>query len=395
MLAESFVFSQSFHFFVKPKKVFGIIFREFHIKILFHQINFRKSVMKAAKIFLVTLFVLCYAMGDVSAQKSAKPKKGVQTRKVNVPAVYRVDTDNDGIPDVRDQCPNTPVGTKVDDFGCPVDTDKDGIPDIEDKCPGTPGDLEANSKAMGPRENNGCPWGDKDGDGFLDNVDKCPDLAGTARYLGCPAPDSDGDGVPDDEDDCPNKKGPRSNKGCPENKDSDGDGLLDQDDACPDKPGPKEFKGCPPAISAAEESLLRQASKIEFESGKATILPAKKKATDLMLDKVADILKAKPETFMLIEGHTDNVKPRVSPFPDNKALSEARAKYVMDYMISKGIAANRLLARGFGDTKPMAIDTPDARPLTDAAAIAEYNKTAQDKATNRRVKMTVASVKLW
>ncbi len=351
--------------------------------------------MKAAKIFLVTLFVLCYAMGDVSAQKSAKPKKGVQPRKVNVPAVYRVDTDNDGIPDVRDQCPNTPVGTKVDDFGCPVDTDKDGIPDIEDKCPGTPGDIEANSKAMGPRENNGCPWGDKDGDGFLDNVDKCPDLAGTARYLGCPAPDSDGDGVPDDEDDCKDKKGPRSNKGCPENKDSDGDGLLDQDDVCPDKPGPKELKGCPPAISAAEESLLRQASKIEFESGKATILPAKKKATDLMLDKVADILKSKPETFMLIEGHTDNVKPKVSPFPDNKALSEARAKYVMDYMISKGIAPNRLLARGFGDTKPMAIDTPDARPLTDAAAIAEYNKTAQDKATNRRVKMTVSSAKLW
>jgi outer membrane protein OmpA-like peptidoglycan-associated protein len=359
------------------------------------QINLRKNVMKVAKIFLLALFVLCYAMGDVNAQKSAKPKKGVTPRKVNVPAVYRVDTDNDGVPDVRDQCPNTIKGTKVDDYGCPIDTDKDGVPDIEDKCPGTPGDAVANSASMGPKENNGCPWGDKDGDGILDNVDRCPDIAGTMRYFGCPPLDSDGDGVPDDEDECRDKKGPKSNRGCPENKDTDGDGLLDQDDACPEKPGPKDLKGCPPVITAAEEAVLRQASKIEFESGKATILPAKKKATDAILDKVVDILKSKPETFMLIEGHTDNVKPKLSPFKDNKELSEARAKYVMDYMISKGISANRLKAVGYGDTKPFEIDSPDAKPLTDASAIAEANKTAEQRANNRRVKMTISSVKLW
>lgn len=308
--------------------------------------------MKAAKIFLITLLVVCYAMGDANAQKSVKPKKGVNPRKVNVPVIYKVDTDNDGVPDVRDQCPNTPKGAKVDNYGCPVDTDKDGLPDVEDKCPGTPGDADANTQSMGPRENNGCPWGDKDGDGFLDNLDKCPDIVGVARYFGCTAPDYDGDGVPDDEDECKDKKGPKHNQGCPENKDSDGDGLLDQDDACPDKPGPRELKGCPPVVTTAEETLLRQASKIEFESGKATILPAKKKATDALLDKVSDILKGKPETFMLIEGHTDNQKPRVSPFPDNKALSEARAKYVMDYIAGKGISVNRLRAVGLGDSKP-------------------------------------------
>ncbi|MFN3315862.1 MAG: OmpA family protein [Raineya sp.] len=134
---------------------------------------------------------------------------------------------------------------------------------------------------------------------------------------------------------------------------------------------------------------------MEFESGKATILPAKQKATDGILDKVADILKNKPETFMLIEGHTDNVKPKISPFPDNKALSEARAKYVMDYMIKKGISASRLKAVGYGDTKPFEMDSPDAKPLTDPEAIKEANKTAQQKAMNRRVKMTVSSVKLW
>ncbi|GAB4126926.1 MAG: hypothetical protein OHK0045_13530 [Raineya sp.] len=350
--------------------------------------------MKAAKILLISLLALCYTISEVNAQKSKK-NEGLK-RKMHVPTVYKVDTDNDGVPDVRDQCPNTPKGAQVNDYGCPIDTDKDGVPDVQDKCPGAADDKDANDRAMGPKENDGCPWGDKDGDGFLDNIDKCPDIAGNAHYFGCPSPDSDGDGVTDEDDDCPGKKGPKSNKGCPENKDSDGDGLLDQDDACPDKPGPKELKGCPPAITANEEALLRQASKIEFESGKATILPAKKKATDAILDKVADILKSKPDTYMLIEGHTDNVKPKLSPFNDNKALSEARAKYVMDYMISKGVNANRLKAVGYGDTKPFEIDSPDSKPLPPGdPAIAEANKTAQQKAMNRRVKMTISSVKLW
>ncbi|MBL6750459.1 MAG: OmpA family protein [Nevskia sp.] len=55
-----------------------------------------------------------------------------------------VDTDGDGVPDSRDQCPGTPPGTKVDAVGCPVaveppkDTDGDGVVDNSDKCPDTP-----------------------------------------------------------------------------------------------------------------------------------------------------------------------------------------------------------------------------------------------------------------
>ena len=40
--------------------------------------------------------------------------------------------------DSRDQCPNTPAGTKVDDKGCELDSDGDGIVDSQDKCPDTP-----------------------------------------------------------------------------------------------------------------------------------------------------------------------------------------------------------------------------------------------------------------
>lgn len=72
----------------------------------------------------------------------------VPTGSCNVP-VAPVDSDNDGVVDADDKCPNTPAGSKVDATGCVVeeeepetpvivDTDKDGVPDTLDTCPNTP-----------------------------------------------------------------------------------------------------------------------------------------------------------------------------------------------------------------------------------------------------------------
>jgi OOP family OmpA-OmpF porin len=47
------------------------------------------------------------------------------------------DSDGDGVPDSRDKCPNTPRGTAVDDYGCPLDSDGDGVLNGRDKCPDT------------------------------------------------------------------------------------------------------------------------------------------------------------------------------------------------------------------------------------------------------------------
>lgn len=58
-----------------------------------------------------------------------------------------MDSDNDGVCDVNDQCPDTPEGYVVDGKGCPLDTDRDGVPDTIDECPTIPG----------PPTNNGCP----------------------------------------------------------------------------------------------------------------------------------------------------------------------------------------------------------------------------------------------
>ncbi|WP_110687407.1 OmpA family protein [Salinicola aestuarinus] len=89
-----------------------------------------------------------------------------------------LDSDGDGVPDDRDQCPNTPAGVAVDAVGCPLDTDGDGVPDYMDQCPGTPAGVEVNAQ--------GCPL-DSDGDGVPDYQDQCPNTPAGAEVnsLGC------------------------------------------------------------------------------------------------------------------------------------------------------------------------------------------------------------------
>jgi len=87
------------------------------------------------------------------------------------------DADGDGVPDDRDQCPDTPKGVEVDEVGCPLDSDGDGVPDYRDKCPGTPRGA--------PVDADGCPL-DSDGDGVPDYRDKCPGTRKGAKV------DSDG-----------------------------------------------------------------------------------------------------------------------------------------------------------------------------------------------------------
>jgi hypothetical protein len=76
------------------------------------------------------------------------------------------DADLDGVRNWLDQCPNTPIGAKVDAKGCPIDSDGDGVYDGLDKCPDTPKGAKV--------DKNGCPV-DSDGDGVADGIDVCPD----------------------------------------------------------------------------------------------------------------------------------------------------------------------------------------------------------------------------
>jgi len=286
------------------------------------------------------------------------------------------DTDGDGIPDTEDECIDIP-GLKVFN-GCP-DTDGDGIEDRKDDCPELPGpemyngcpDTDGDSiidpddacpDVPGPRKYNGCP--DTDGDGLLDYIDECPEVAGPKENSGCPWPDTDGDGILDREDKCPNNPGPKENQGCPYT-DTDGDGVLDKDDDCPNVPGVVELKGCPKIEEEEKEVLKTAFDNLEFQTGKAIILAESYES----LNKLAELLVVKrPEWKLRLEGHTDNV----GNDQNNLILSKKRSEAVKQYLIDRGVAAERIKAEYYGEMRPVA-----------------DNDTEEGRQRNRRVEMEI------
>ncbi|KPA18039.1 flagellar motor protein MotB [Candidatus Magnetomorum sp. HK-1] len=222
------------------------------------------------------------------------------------------DSDNDGVFDHKDQCPDTPAGVRVDRWGCPLDKDQDGVPDYEDKCPKTPPGT--------PVDKFGCSTvRDKDGDGVKDPLDRCPDTP----------------------------KGTKVDRhGCPAIGDNDGDGVPDHIDRCPGTPLVAEVNsvGC---------WVIKD---LHFDFDKALI----KKKYHKSLNKIVAILKKNPFLNAEIQGHTDNRGGKNY----NRNLSEKRAKAVAKYLIKHGIRAARISFVGYGYEIPIATNkTEEGRAL--------------------------------
>ncbi|WP_051189627.1 OmpA family protein [Daejeonella oryzae] len=355
--------------------------------------NLKKITLSLAMLVVFSSF---HVNADPLALKSISSRTSAES--------FAKDSDGDGVKDRKDECPDTPAGVIVDTKGCPVDTDRDGIVDYLDKCPEVPG-----------TDMNGCQ--DKDNDGVADNLDSCPDVPGIARFKGCP--DSDDDGVPDSEDKCPNEKGLDRFMGCPDSDgdgvedskdkcnatpagikvdangcssdsdsdgvidaedkcpntqtgtkvdekgcpaDTDGDGVIDSEDKCPSVSGDASNKGCPVMKVDVKKRLQFAARGINFETGKATLTTS----SFPMLDEVVSILNEYVDYNLKMGGHTDAVGADAS----NLSLSQSRVDAVKAYLASKGVVDSRIVATGYGETRPVA-----------------SNATAAGKAKNRRVEL--------
>lgn len=156
--------------------------------------------------------------------------------------------------------------------------------------------------------------------------------------------DSDGDGVPNSWDKCPNTiQGMLvDEKGCP--RDTDKDGIIDTLDRCPRTP-----KG-----ATVNEFGCWVCKNIKFDFDKSDIKPEYLAG----LDEQVKFLKQNIDLPVEIQGHTDNVGKKEY----NLELSEKRAIAVMNYFISKGVPKERLTAKGYGISRPLASnDTDDGR----------------------------------
>ena len=145
----------------------------------------------------------------------------------------------------------------------------------------------------------------------------------------------------------------------PVDVDSDGDGVFDSKDKCPDtvKGLKVDEVGCPIVLDKTLEINLD----ILFDTAKTEV----KEEYMWQVQKLADAMNQYENTVVNIEGHTDSQGSDAL----NQKLSQGRADSVKAVLITKfGIAADRVTATGYGESKPIADNT-----------------TADGRAKNRRV----------
>jgi outer membrane protein OmpA-like peptidoglycan-associated protein len=273
------------------------------------------------------------------------------------------DSDQDRVYDIDDRCPDTPLGALTDRDGCPTDTDGDDVFDGLDRCPTTPAGARVNDA--------GCPL-DTDGDNVPDGLDACADTpAGAAvNDKGCPE-DSDGDGVANGVDRCPDTPAGASvdQLGCP--GDEDGDRVLDGLDRCPRTPAGTTVNafGCPPGVPPGTEGggeltpgSSRVLTGVQFAPRSAR-LPASGRPT---LDSLATLLSAHADVTVEIAAYGDGTAQ------ETQTLTQLRAEAVRRYLITRGVALQQLVAKGYGN----------ADPLTSGSDAAAQNR-------NRRIEVHV------
>jgi OOP family OmpA-OmpF porin len=138
--------------------------------------------------------------------------------------------------------------------------------------------------------------------------------------------------------------------------------FLGEPPAPPPAPAPAPPPPAPAPAPVQEERIVLRGVNFAFDSDE--IDPA----SAVVLDVVAETLTSRPDIRVRVEGHTDSR----GAAEYNQNLSQRRAESVRRYLIGKGISGSRMVARGFGESQPVAT-----------------NDTEEGRALNRRVELSV------
>lgn len=206
-----------------------------------------------------------------------------------------VDSDHDGVPDTRDQCPDTPAGSTVDDKGCVVEG---GAAPAAEAAPAEP--AAAMPEAAPAAE--------------------APAAEAPAPALAEPAPAAAPDAVLG--------PAPPVAGGCA----GAAEGVA------------VDANGC-----AVTQTFVLQP--IHFDTESALLTPLAR----TLLDGIAQTLLAQTDIRVEIGGHTDTQGPREY----NEILSKLRAVTVMRYLADKGVAEDRMTVKGYGLSQPVAPNTTE------------------------------------
>jgi outer membrane protein OmpA-like peptidoglycan-associated protein len=155
--------------------------------------------------------------------------------------------------------------------------------------------------------------------------------------------------------------------GCPE-ADNDHDRIVDPDDTCPNDPetynGLDDEDGCPDEGSVViEDNQLIILQKIYFATDSAQIL----ERSYPILDAVAATLQGNPQITMIeVQGHADER----GADDYNLRLTQDRAASVVEALVQRGVARDRVRSAGYGELCP--VDQAHSRAAWDANRRVEF-----------------------
>lgn len=116
----------------------------------------------------------------------------------------------------------------------------------------------------------------------------------------------------------------------------------------PPPPPPKP----PPRVEVKKHQIVIH-EKVQFDFNRATIKPV----SDSLLNEVASVIQKHPEIKKIeVQGHASSEGNPAY----NMKLSQRRANSVMKYLVKKGVSKDRLTAKGYGDTEPIADNSTEA-----------------------------------
>jgi chemotaxis protein MotB len=123
----------------------------------------------------------------------------------------------------------------------------------------------------------------------------------------------------------------------------------------------REILGNRPGIRVVGDRFVFQ-SEVLFESSQAAINPAGRAELDALANALTDLEREIPteiQWVLRVDGHTDK-RPIQSPlFRSNWDLSASRAIAVVQYLVSKGVNPQHLVAAGFGEFQPLDVGEND------------------------------------
>src|SRR5579863_1457390 len=117
----------------------------------------------------------------------------------------------------------------------------------------------------------------------------------------------------------------------------------------------RQILGDRPDIRVVGDRFVFQ-SEVLFDSGKADVNDAGKAELDKLASAIIELEHEIPPEIpwvLRVDGHTDKRPIQSAQFPSNWQLSTARAVAVVQYLISKGVEPQRLVAAGFGEFQPI------------------------------------------